>query len=51
VSRGGRFFLVAIVVALLGPVAKPLIEKYFGWFTLFAGVLVVAGVFAYTALH
>lgn len=50
-SRGGRFFLVAIVVALFGPVAKPLIEKYFGWFTLFAGVLVVAGVFAYTALH
>ena len=34
VSRGGRFFLVAGIVALLGPVAKPLIEKYFGWFTL-----------------
>lgn len=51
VSRGGRFFLVALVVALLGPIAKPLIEKYFGWFTLAAGLLVVAGVFAYTALH
>lgn len=51
ISRGGRFFLVAGIVALLGPVAKPLIEKYFGWFTLAAGLIVVAGVFAYTALH
>jgi membrane protein YqaA with SNARE-associated domain len=51
VSRGGRFFLVAGIVALLGPVAKPLIEKYFGWFTLVSGLVVVAGVFAYTALH
>ena len=51
VSRGGRFFLVAVIVALLGPVAKPLIERYFGWFTLAAGLVVVAGIFAYTALH
>jgi membrane protein YqaA with SNARE-associated domain len=51
VSRGGRFFLVAGIVALLGPVAKPLIEKYFGWFTLVSGLVVVAGVLAYTALH
>lgn len=51
VSRGGRFFLVAVIVALLGPVAKPLIERYFGWFNLAAGLVVVAGIFAYTALH
>jgi membrane protein YqaA with SNARE-associated domain len=51
VSRGGRFFLVAGIVAVLGPIAKPLIEKYFGWFTLAAGLVIVAGVLAYTALH
>lgn len=51
VSRGARFFLVAIVIALLGPIAKPLIEKYFGWFTILAAALVVAGGFLYVQLH
>lgn len=51
VSRGARFFLVAIVIALLGPIAKPLIEKYFGWFTILAAALVIAGGFLYVQLH
>ena len=50
-SRGARFFLVAIVIALLGPIAKPLIEKYFGWFTILAAALVIAGGFLYVQLH
>jgi membrane protein YqaA with SNARE-associated domain len=51
ISRGARFFLVAIVIALLGPIAKPLIEKYFGWFTILAAALVIAGGFLYVQLH
>jgi membrane protein YqaA with SNARE-associated domain len=51
ISRGSRFFLVAGIISILGPIAKPLIEKYFGWFTLLVGLVIVAGALAYTALH
>lgn len=51
ISRGSRFFLVAGIISILGPIARPLIEKYFGWFTLLVGLFIVAGALAYTALH
>ena len=51
ISRGARFFLVAIVIALLGPIAKPLIERYFGWFTLLAAALVIALGYLYVQMH
>ena len=31
--------------------SQPLIEKYFGWFTILAAALVVAGGFLYVQLH
>ncbi len=51
ISRGSRFFLVAGIISILGPIAKPLIEKYFGWFTLLVGLVIVVGALAFTALH
>lgn len=46
VGRGGRFFLVALVIRLAGPKAKALIDKYFNLATVLGGLLLVAGFLA-----
>jgi membrane protein YqaA with SNARE-associated domain len=43
VGRGGRFFLVALVVRLFGQRAKALIDRYFNLVTVVATVLLVGG--------
>ncbi|MCA9461170.1 MAG: DedA family protein [Nitrospira sp.] len=43
VSRGGRFFLVAGAIQLIGPWVKELIEKYFNIFSIVFMILLVAG--------
>ncbi len=43
VSRGGRFFLVAGAIQLLGPWMKDIIEKYFNIFSVAFIVLLVLG--------
>jgi hypothetical protein len=43
VSRGGRFFLVAGAIQLLGPWMKDIIEKYFNLFSIAFIVLLVLG--------
>ena len=45
-GRGGRFFLVSGVIYILGPRAKPFVERYLGWITLALAALVVIGFFA-----
>ncbi len=45
-SRGGRFFLVAGLLYLYGPVIRSFIEKYLGLVTLIGGLLLVAGFIA-----
>jgi membrane protein DedA with SNARE-associated domain len=45
-SRGARFYLVAGVIKLFGPSMRPVLEKYFDWFALALGLLVVAGFWA-----
>ncbi len=46
VGRGGRFFLVALVIYFVGPKAKPFIEKYFNTLATAFFVLLVAGFIA-----
>jgi membrane protein YqaA with SNARE-associated domain len=46
VGRGGRFFLLALICAVMGPRAKPFIDKYFNRICLALGIL-VAGIVAY----
>lgn len=43
VSRSARFFLVAGLLRWLGPWFRPILERYFGWFTLGFTVLLVGG--------
>ena len=43
VSRGMRFFLVCGLLYWFGPPMKYFIEKYLGWLTLAAGILLVGG--------
>ena len=43
VSRGGRFFLVAGAIQLLGPWMKDIIEKYFNLFSIAFIVLLLLG--------
>ncbi|MCB9861231.1 MAG: DedA family protein [Phycisphaeraceae bacterium] len=50
VGRGMRFFAGAGLVWLVGPKAKPLIEKYFNLACIVAGVLLAGAYFAYRAL-
>jgi membrane protein YqaA with SNARE-associated domain len=42
-SRSARFFIVAGLLGWKGEKIKPLIEKYFNWFSLGFVVLLVAG--------
>ena len=43
VARAGRFYLVAALLFWFGPAARRILEKYLGWITLAAGVLLVGG--------
>ena len=43
VSRSARFFLVAGLIAWLGPRAESLIERYLGWITVALVVLLIGG--------
>lgn len=43
VSRGGRFFLVAGTIQLIGPWVKELIEKYFNLFSIAFMILLIMG--------
>jgi len=42
-GRGGRFFLVAILLRLFGEPIKEFIDRYFNWLTLAVAVLFVGG--------
>src|SRR5690606_14573137 len=43
VSRGGRFFLVAGAIQILGPWVKEFIEEYFNIFSIIFMVLLLTG--------
>jgi membrane protein YqaA with SNARE-associated domain len=43
IGRSGRFFLVAGFIYFFGPRVKPFLEKYFEWFTLAFGALLIGG--------
>ncbi len=43
VSRSARFFLVAGLVGWKGERIRPVIEKYFNWFTLAFAILLIGG--------
>ncbi len=43
VARGLRFYLVAALLFWFGPTARRILERYLGWITLAAGVLLVGG--------
>jgi membrane protein YqaA with SNARE-associated domain len=43
IGRSSRFFLVAGFIYFLGPRVKPFLEKYFEWFTLAFGALLIGG--------
>ncbi len=42
-GRGGRFFLVGLTIRIVGPKAKPFIEKYFNTLATIFFILLVAG--------
>jgi len=46
VGRAGRFFLVAELVARIGPRVQPFVERYLGWLTLAFAALLVVGFWA-----
>jgi membrane protein YqaA with SNARE-associated domain len=50
VGRGGRFFLVALVIRLTGERAKRLIDKYFNLATLLGTALLIGGFLLVKAL-
>jgi membrane protein YqaA with SNARE-associated domain len=43
IGRGGRFFLVAILLRMFGEPIKKFIDRYFNWLTLVVAVLFVGG--------
>ncbi|MDI6736316.1 MAG: DedA family protein [bacterium] len=45
-GRGGRFFLVSTLLYFFGPPMKRIIDKYFEWFALAFGVLIIGGFIA-----
>jgi membrane protein YqaA with SNARE-associated domain len=49
-GRGGRFVVVALLVAWLGPSIQPFIERYLGWLTLAFAALVVVGFWVLSAV-
>ena len=42
-SRGGRFFLVAVLLRIFGPKVKPFIDKYFNLITIVFVILLIGG--------
>jgi membrane protein YqaA with SNARE-associated domain len=46
ISRGARFFGLALLVRLFGDTVKPFIEKYLDWVLIACFVLLVGGLFA-----
>jgi len=46
VGRGGRFFLVAIIIYFVGPSAKPFIDKYFNLLATSFFILLILGFWA-----
>ena len=42
-GRGGRFFLVALVMRLFGEQARDFLNTYLEWITLAFGVLLIGG--------
>ncbi len=51
VSRSARFFLVAGLVSWKGEKIRPVIEKYFNWFTLAFAALLIGGFVLIKWLH
>ena len=50
-ARGGRFFLLAVILWFFGAKIQELIEKYFGLLTVLFCALLVGGFFAIKLLH
>ncbi len=44
-GRAGRFFLVALFIALFGPKVKPFVEKYLNFLTILLVLLAISGYF------
>lgn len=51
VSRSARFFLVAGLVGWKGEKIRPVIEKYFNWFTLAFAILLIGGFLVIKWIH
>jgi membrane protein YqaA with SNARE-associated domain len=51
VSRSARFFLVAGLVGWKGERIRPVIEKYFNWFTLAFAILLIGGFLVIKWIH
>lgn len=51
ISRSARFFLVAGLIGWKGEKVKPVIEKYFNWFTLAFAVLLIGGFLVIKWIH
>jgi membrane protein YqaA with SNARE-associated domain len=51
ISRSARFFMVAGLFGWKGEKIRPVIEKYFNWFSLAVGALIVFGFLAIKWLH
>jgi membrane protein YqaA with SNARE-associated domain len=51
VSRSARFFLVAGLFRWKGEKIRPLVEKYFNWFTLAFAILLIGGFVVLKYLH
>ncbi len=51
VSRSARFFIVAGLIGWKGEKIKPVIEKYFNWFSLAFVLLLIGGFFVIKWLH
>ena len=43
VTRGARFFILAVLMQYFGEPIKRLLEKYFGWFLLLIALTIVFG--------
>jgi len=51
ISRSARFFIVAGLIRWKGQRIKPVIEKYFNWFTLAFGALLIGGFLVIKWIH
>jgi len=46
ISRGARFFLIALLIWKFGPQIKSFIDKYFNWLAIIFTILLIGGFFA-----